>query len=81
MEKRLSEEQVKKIEEESKKLLNEFSRKLEKLKINLDEKIEGEEGREEGDGWLTDEEFREIIFENAPFVEDDLIIAEKGGWK
>ena len=37
--------------------------------------------REEGDGWKTDTEFKSHMLNNAPFVEGDSIVAEKGSWK
>jgi len=68
------------IEEDSKKLLNEFALKLSKIKATIT--FENNSGmRDEGDGWNTDAEFRSIILSNAPFVEDDFIVAEKGAWK
>ena len=37
--------------------------------------------REEGDGWEKDKDFRDLMFLNAPFVEDNHLVAEKGSWK
>jgi len=69
------------IQKNSKKLLNEFASKLSKIKAS-EKHYENKTGtREEGEGWETDEEFREITFANAPFVEDNSIVAEKGIWK
>ncbi|MBU3923484.1 MAG: hypothetical protein KJ592_01050 [Nanoarchaeota archaeon] len=69
------------IAQDSKKLLNEFASKLGKIKFK-ETHFENESGtREEGDGWTTDPDFREITFANAPFVEGDSIVAEKGDWK
>jgi len=77
----VSEKEKEEIRKESKKLLNEFASKLEKVKAK-ESHFQREDGqREEGDGWKTDEEFRTHMLNNAPFVEDDSIVAEKGGWK
>jgi len=77
----VSEKEKEQIRKDSKKLLNEFASKLSKIKAP-EGHFENETGtREEGDGWNTDPEFRSTTLSNAPFVEDDAIVAEKGGWK
>lgn len=77
----VTEEEKEEIKRDSKKLLNEFASKLSKIKAP-EGHFENESGtREEGDGWNTDPEFRSITFSNAPFVEDNSIVAEKGAWK
>jgi len=77
----VSEKEKEKIKKDSKKLLNEFASKLDKIKAP-EGHFQNESGmRKEGDGWQTDEEFKSTIFANAPFLEDDCIVAEKGGWK
>ena len=69
------------IKRDSKKLLDEFASKLSKIKTT-ESHFKNESGtRNEGDGWETDEEFKNTMFANAPLVEDDAIVAEKGGWK
>jgi hypothetical protein len=78
---KVSEEEKEEIKRDSKKLLNEFASKLEKIKSH-EGHFENDSGsREEGEPWQNDPEFRELTFQNAPFIEDDSIIAEKGGWK
>lgn len=77
----VTEEEKKKIEMDSRKLLDEFASKLSKIKADEGHFENGLGVREEGDGWDTDLEFRSITLSNAPFVEDDSIVAEKGGWK
>jgi hypothetical protein len=78
---KVSDKEKEEIRKDSKKLLNEFASKLEKIKAP-EGHFENESGtREEGDGWETDQEFKSTMFSNAPFVEDDAIVAEKGGWK
>ena len=77
----VTEEEKEEIRKDSKKLLNEFASKLSKIKAT-EEHFENNSGtREEGEGWDTDLEFRSITLSNAPFVEDEFIVAEKGGWK
>ena len=78
---KISEQEKEMIKEESKTFLNEFSRKLEKIKEELKDSFEGQEARKEELGWEPDQDFKESVFQNSPFVENDLIIAEKGGWK
>jgi hypothetical protein len=78
---KISEQEKEMIKEEARTFLNEFSRKLDKIKGELKEDFESQEARKEGKGWEPNLDFKEAIFQNAPFVEDDLRIAEKGGWK
>ena len=78
---KVTEKEKQQIQQDSKKLLNEFASKLSKIKAP-EGHHENESGtREEGDGWETDPEFRSITFANAPFVDKDSIVAEKGAWK
>lgn len=78
---RVSQEEKEEISRESKKLLENFSKKLSKID-SKERFFENEKGyRQEGEGWETLEDFRDIMFLNAPLVEDEFIIAEKGKWK
>jgi len=78
---KVTEKEKEQIQKDSKNLLNEFASKLSKIKAK-EGHFQNESGtREEGDGWETDEEFKSTMLSNAPFVEDNFIIAERGGWK
>ena len=80
----VTEKEKEEIRKDSKKLLNEFASKLSKIRTSTSIKKQEENAsgtRDEGDGWSTDPDFRDLTFLNAPFVEDDSIVAEKGGWK
>tara|TARA_Y100000310_G_scaffold149036_2_gene148358 strand:- start:2691 stop:2954 length:264 start_codon:yes stop_codon:yes gene_type:complete len=78
---KVNEKERKQIKRNSEKLLNEFSIKLEKIK-SLESHYQNEEGfREGGDPWKTDSDFRDLTFLNAPLVEGDSLVAEKGSWK
>ncbi len=77
----LEKEEKEEIKKNAKNLLDEFSSKLEKIKVK-DHHFSRDFGtREEGEPWKTDREFQDLMFLNAPFVEDNLLIAEKGSWK
>jgi hypothetical protein len=77
----VSDKEKEEIRGEAKKLLDNFASKLGKVK-SKDEHFENYEGsRGEGDGWKTDSEFRDLMLLNAPFVDEDFIVAEKGKWK
>ena len=78
---KISEKEKEEIKKQAKKLLDEFSSKLDKIKVKETHFSSDSGMREEGEGWETDETFKSIIFANAPFVEDDFLIAEKGDWK
>ncbi len=78
---KVSEDEREQIKLDSKKLLNEFAIKLSKIKAPEGHFENGSGVREEGDGWETDTEFRSITLSNAPFIEEDSIVAERGGWK
>ena len=80
----VSEKEKQEIKKQAKKLLDEFASKLEKIKTKEShfENSESPSGtREEGNGWNTDQDFKDIMLANAPFVEDNSIVAEKGDWK
>jgi Asp-tRNA(Asn)/Glu-tRNA(Gln) amidotransferase C subunit len=77
----VTEEEKEEIRKESKSLMNNFASKLSKVKTS-ENHFENETGfREEGAPWETPQDFKDLTMLNAPFVEDDFIVAEKGGWK
>ena len=67
--------------ENSRHLLEKFGSKLDKIKVEEKHFENGEGLREEGEPWKTDPDFRDLMLLNAPFVEDDFLVAERGGWK
>jgi len=77
----VTEAEKQEIRDNAKKLLNEFSSKLNKIKSVETKSDKKENLRVESSGKLNEEEFREIMFDNAPLVENGLIIAETGHWK
>ncbi len=77
----VGEEEKEEIRKDAKRLLNEFASKLSKVGASEGHFENGDGFREEGDGWDTDSEFRDLMFLNAPFVEGDFVVAEKGRWK
>ena len=77
----VSEKEKEEIRAKAKTLLNEFSAKLSSIS-GKEEHFENESGlREQGKPWQTTEEFKETTLSNAPFVEDEFLVAEKGAWK
>ena len=78
---KVSEKEKEDIKKQSKKLLNAFANKLEKIKTKESHFSNNSGLREEGTGWDTDPDFKSITLSNAPFIENDFIVAEKGGWK
>ena len=78
---KVSEEEKEEIRKNAKKIMDEFAVKLEKIKVKEEHFSAGDGMRDEGSGWETDKEFRDTIFCNAPDVDVDFFVAEKGGWK
>ena len=78
---KVSEEEKEEIRHGAKRLLKQFAEKISKIKF-AEAHFENNSGsREEGTSWKTDDDFREITLNNAPFVDDGYIVAEKGTWK
>ena len=90
----VSEAEKEQIKKDSKSLLEEFSSKLDKIKFKkshyapelrnsgyTEQWNNGDGFREEGTGWENDQDFTDLTLLNAPFVEENCIVAEKGGWK
>ena len=77
----VTETEKEEIRENAKKLLDEFSSKLGKIKSVEPKSDKKENLRIEGKGSEPNSDFRELMFDNAPLVEDGLIIAETGAWK
>ena len=80
----VSEQEKKEIEKQAEQILDNFSEQLSKIKKDINESIpeKGAGHREETRAnEKCDEDFRKIMFENAPQKNDDFILAEKGGWK
>ncbi len=79
---KVSEKEKQEIKEQAKSILDSFSKKLSRIDKKMEEPvIERAEGeREEIEVVEGGEEFRKIIFENAPNKNKDFIIAEKKGW-
>lgn len=77
----VTEKEKEEIKISAKKLLDEFSVKLSKIKTSEPKPEVNENLRQESTGWQTNNDFRELMLDNAPSAEDGLIIAEKGGWK
>ena len=77
----ISDKQKEEIKREAMGILDNFAETLEKVKINKI-KVKKPAGgyRKEGAGNKIDEDFRKGVFDNAPSVERDCIIAEKKKW-
>lgn len=78
---KVSKEEKQEIKEKAKHIMDEFSSKLDSLDAKEKHFDNSLGTRKEGDGWKTSEEFKNLFLENAPFIQDDFLIAEKGGWK
>ncbi len=77
----VSEKEKTDIKNQAKKIMQDFGAKLEKVKTK-ESHFENNSGlREEGEPWKADSEFRDLLFLNAPFVEENFLVAEKGSWK
>jgi hypothetical protein len=76
----MDEKETEQIKNETKKLLDKFSLALSKIKSEDSNVERDEDRRKEGEGNLGDEEFRKIMFENAPSKNEEFILAEKKRW-
>jgi len=80
----MNQEEIKK---QAKEIMDNFASALEKVKVE-EARVEREEDRRKEKAILSQkeskesesEEFRKIMFENAPEKAGDCIKAEKGGW-
>ncbi|MAG39753.1 hypothetical protein CMI41_02190 [Candidatus Pacearchaeota archaeon] len=77
----VTEKEREEIRKKAKELLDGFSVKLEKIN-GKESHFENDKGiRNQGRPWETLQEFRETTMSNAPFVENEFLVAEKGSWK
>jgi len=79
----LSDKERKEIRRDAKRILDSFSEKISKVKVSKGEPIIKREDfeRDEREGKIGDDNFRKIMFDNAPNKNKDFIIAEKKSWK
>lgn len=79
---RVSESEKVKIEQDAKDLILEFGDALERLPKLPESAVERKSDRRiEGNGKNSDQEFRELMLQNAPETKDGFIVAEKGKWE
>lgn len=79
--KMISESQSKGIAKEAKEILDKFAKSLDRVKLKGKAKVNGVGGyRKEIGGKVANEKFRKGMFENAPLVEGECIVAEKKSW-
>ncbi len=69
-----------KITQEAKELMDEFSEALDKISLEEDIGIERDDQVRDPKLEKLDEQFRGIMFDNAPNKDSDFIIAEKKKW-
>lgn len=77
----VTEKEKEEIRKESKTLMNNFASKLSKIKTSKSHFENNSGSRTEGKSWQTPQDFKDLTMLNAPFVEDDFLVAEKGSWK
>jgi len=74
--------QESKIQKEAREVLDKFAMSLAKVKAPEKELKRDVGGfREEREGGKADEDFRKLLFENAPHTKGDFIISEKKTWQ
>lgn len=77
----MNEKEMESVREEAKEILAKFSKELGKVKLTQRKRVVNDSGyRKEGSGMNADEDFRKIMFENAPEKDGDYLIAEKKEW-
>ena len=79
---KVSEKEKQEIKKQAKSILDNFSVKLSKINENVSEPIieRNECERKERNGETESNEFRKIMFKNAPSKNKDFIIVEKKLW-
>lgn len=79
---KVSEEEKQEIKKQAKSIMDSFSKKLSNINKKISESlIERDQGEREEIGVVEgNEEFRKIMFDNAPEKNNDFIIGEKKGW-
>lgn len=74
-------EEKEQIRKETKNLLDKFSIALNKVKSEEESNVvRDSDRRKEKEGEKCSDEFRQVMFENAPSKDKDFIIAEKKKW-
>ena len=68
------------IEKEAKQILGKFAKALSAVKAEESNVIRDKDRRKESEGGKCDKDFRDIMFDNAPKKDKDIIIAEKAQW-
>ncbi len=78
----VSEVKEEQIRAEARAMLEKFSKFLGGIKVSSDSNLGGESSgfREEGKGEESNDEFRDLMFTNAPNKDGDFIMAEKKKW-
>ncbi len=70
----------KEIRIQAKRIMDNFARALKKIKIEESRVERKEDRRKEEEGFEADENFRKIMFRNAPKKRNGCIEAERGEW-
>ena len=69
------------IQKQAKKIMDNFMSAFSDIEVEDDFILEREVClREEGNGFVADEDFRQRFFSNAPKVKGDALVANKGEW-
>ncbi len=77
----LDDKEKEEIRKEAQAILAKFSKALEKIKTASEGNVERKEDRRsESDHLKQDDDFRRLMFENAPTKSDEFIFAEKKSW-
>lgn len=79
----ISEEEKERIKKEAKKIIDSFSIKISKIKVSEEESVVKRKDfeREDREGRECDNDFKKIMFKNAPNKSGDFILAEKKKWE
>lgn len=78
---KVSENEKEEIQKNANKILEQFASKLDKVKTNEGHFENGQGMRDDTPPWKTEESFKDTMLSNAPDVQEDFIVAEKGAWK
>lgn len=80
----MDEKKQEQVRKQAREILDKFAASLDKVKTKKEEDFyvdRDEFEREEKEGSGPEDNFKELMLQNAPSHDEDFVLAEKGSWK